>query len=130
MMMSIRLILTYLTPMLLFYTPWKCQKSSGFLKFSGGMAGQFAWNWQRKRGKSSKGFFSKHLWTWLAFKTFSSDFLVHYKDMRKITTGLFGALSNIYDEAFWENSQRLKAVINYCRKTLYLTCLSWFWMRP
>ena len=48
--------------------------------------------------------FSKHLWTRLAFKTFSSYFLVHYKDMRKITRGLFGTLSNIYDETFCENS--------------------------
>ena len=38
------MILTHFSPMLHLYTPWKCQKSIGFLTFSGGIE---MWHWTK-----------------------------------------------------------------------------------
>ena len=38
--------LTHITPMSHFYTPWKRQKTSGFLTFSGGIEMEVSWRFQ------------------------------------------------------------------------------------
>ena len=43
--------------------------------------------------------------------------------------GVFRTQSTVFDEAIWESSQRLKAVIFYFSKELHLTCLTGFWIR-
>ena len=40
--------LTHFWPMLLFYTPWKHQKTFGFLVFSGGINGNIGQTWEKK----------------------------------------------------------------------------------
>ena len=37
-------LLTHFRPMFPFYTPWRRQKTEGFLTFSGGIKGTLAWN--------------------------------------------------------------------------------------
>ena len=54
--------LTHFTPMFHFYTPWKCQKTRGFLTFSGGMEMISALNGLRRKfcvllGQSSQNQF-------------------------------------------------------------------------
>ena len=70
--------LTHFSPVSHFYTPWKCQKTFGFLTFSGGLK---MWHWTKMGWKTRK---SKIKWT--AYSLFTGE-LISPKNVHKTYFG-------------------------------------------
>ena len=99
-------LLTHFTPMFHFYTPWKCQKARGFLKFSGSI--------KMEHGHKTCRFNQLHE---------EKNVLLTSKG-KQITLGCYEIESYIKDRYCWSiNTISNKIILFALLVCTYVTCL-------